>query len=214
MPRKYSDYIPDAQALKKMWYQYQIDNASVKGAAIGMTLLQITAYKAFCQAQIDDINALIAAKAAVTAAVVRIKTNSKVNDAGIRTAVTLAKTNTAYTPAGGADLKIVDTHISLDFEFFTPTFEYFVFLGYVRLKFDFHGLESMNIYCRIKGTTDWGRPIANVQHSPFDDHHGIFVPAPPAVAANSEAREYMIIGVFDDVEVGFPSAIHPVVFGG
>jgi hypothetical protein len=72
----------------------------------------------------------------------------------------------------------------------------------------------MNIYCRIKGTTDWGRPIANVQHSPFDDHHGIFVPAPPAVAANSEAREYMIIGVFDDVEVGFPSAIHPVVFGG
>jgi hypothetical protein len=214
MPKKYSDYIPKDQAARKIWYQYQIDNASVKGAAIGMTLAQITAYKAYCQSQIDDIDALILAKAAQKAAVVRIKTNSPVNNGGIRDAVTLAKTNPEYSPAGGADLKIIDTHVTLDFEFFTPTFEFFVFPGYVRLKFDFHGLEMMNVYCRLKGTTAWTK-IASVSHSPFDDHRPIFQPvAPPAAQLTSEAREYMINGVIDDIEVGFNSAIHPVVFGG
>ncbi len=213
MPKRYNDYIPTLQALRKIWYQFQIDNADVKGAAMGMTGTQISAYKAKCQAQIDDINALIAAKAAYSAAVQAIKTNSPVNNGAIRTAVELVKTNTAYTPAKGTGLKIVDTHVTLDFSDFTPVLEYKVYTGYVRLMFDFHGLEMMNVYCRLKGTTAWTK-IAVVSHSPFDDHRPIFVPALPLVAANSEAREYMIIGVMDDEEVGNASAIRSVVFGG
>ncbi|MEI6815116.1 MAG: hypothetical protein WCL14_00800 [Bacteroidota bacterium] len=215
MPQKYDDYIPRPQSTRKAWYQFQIDNADVKGAALGMTVPQITAFKALCQAQIDDLDALELAKANYEAAVTNIKTHSKVNNAGIRKAVALAKTNALYTPGRGVDMKVVDTHVSLDFEFYTPTLEAFVFSGYVRLKFDFNGLESMNVYRRITGTADWGKPYANVQHSPYDDHGIITQPIPAVVPALiTESRDYRIIGVYDDVEAGFPSATHKVVFGG
>ena len=214
MPQKFLDFIPKANGAARDWYVYEIAHADIQGAAIGMTAPQILAYKAFCQSQIDDLDAMTAAQAEVAAVSARIKINSPINKKGIRAAVKKAKENTAYTPAGGALFKIVDTHTTLDFEFFTPILECFVFTGYVRMKFAFHGLDAMNVYCRLKGTTTWVK-IASVTHSPFDDHRPIFQPnLPPVAQLTSEAREYMIIGVVENEEVGNASAIHPVVFGG
>ncbi len=214
MPKRFDDYIPRDEAAAKLWYEFEVANIDAMGAAMGMSGPDILAYKNFCLAQIALIDAVIAAKAALAAAVEAKKTGSVTNKAGIRAGAGKAKKNTLYSPAKGAALKIVDTHVTLDFSDFTPILEYKVYTGYVRLKFDFHGLEMMNVYCRLKGTTAWVK-IAVVSHSPFDDHRPIFQPAPlPAVQLLSEAREYMIIGVMDDEEVGNASAIREVVFGG
>ncbi len=64
----------------------------------------------------------------------------------------------------------------------------------------------MNIYARPTGTSQW-QYLARDNNSPYDDER-------PLANGQPEMREYMAIGVVGDEEVGQPSDIISVVFGG
>jgi hypothetical protein len=211
MPKKYKDFIPKPLGKRVEWYEFEIENIAAKGAEMGLTGTEITNYTNHCQNQIDKIKAVAKIKAALAAAMKDFKTTAKIDNPAIRVLATKMKASDGFTPGRGAFLKIIDTHITLDFEFYKPELEIEVFNGYVRLIFEFNGLEAMHIYHRLTGTSDWGEPFAKVRHAPFDDHSLMVITNPPKT---SEAPEYMIIGIMDDEEVGFTSDIHPAIFGG
>jgi hypothetical protein len=61
---------------------------------------------------------------------------------------------------------------------------------------------------RLKGSPDWKILVARRSKFPFDDD------APLAAAGTHETREYYDVGVVDDEEIGQPSDIVSVVYGG
>ena len=82
-----------------------------------------------------------------------------------------------------------------------------MFAGFVRLKFKKAGTDGVNIYHRKKRDATW-HFLARDTKSPYDDHIVLVTPGQP------EHWEYRAYGVIDDSEIGQPSDIVEVVFGG
>ena len=77
----------------------------------------------------------------------------------------------------------------------------------MRLKFTKLGVDGVNVYARLKGQSTWTK-IAFDSSSPYEDHRPLSVPGTP------EVREYRLIGVIKDEEVGLASDIVAVTFAG
>src|SRR5665213_1959202 len=199
------DYLPPALAKRKTWYKLQIDAADTVFAAMGMTAAQITTYRAHCQAQIDAIDAIAAARANLASKVASQKSTAITDNGAIRGQVKLMKANGGYTTGGGEAIQIIDSHDHPDYPHYVPEIDGEAYSDYVRIKGLMNGLEQLNIYRRLKGTTDWGRPIASVTHPKFDDH---------SLPTGAAVYEYKIIGVMDDEEITKDSHILPVPYGG
>ena len=80
--------------------------------------------------------------------------------------------------------------------------------GHVRITGSKDYAELVNIYMRLVGATAWTLVGIRRKKFPFDDQTPLKTPGVP------EAREYMARGVIGDDEVGDPSDIVPVTFGG
>lgn len=70
----------------------------------------------------------------------------------------------------------------------------------IRVDFTKKGVDAVAVYCRLRGTAAWVK-IGTDSGSPYYDT------APPANANVPEVREYMGMGVLDDVEIGLPRDI-------
>lgn len=198
------DHIPAALGNRKTWYQVEIDAADSVYAAMGMTPGQILAYRAHCQHQIDEIDAIATAKANLSSKVASQRSSAITDNAAIRSQVKLMKANAGYTTSGGEAIRIIDSHDHPDYPHYIPEIEGEAFPGYVRILGLMNGLEQLNIYRRLKGTIDWVK-IASVTHPKFDDH---------SLPAGAAVYEYMIIGVMDDHEITKESKIQPVTYAG
>ena len=80
-------------------------------------------------------------------------------------------------------------------------------LRVVRIKFKKLGVDGINLYHRKKGTTSW-LFLARATKNPFDDQIVL------ATAGQPEHWEYRAFGVIDDAEIGQPSDIVEMVYGG
>ncbi len=80
--------------------------------------------------------------------------------------------------------------------------------GHVRITGTKNYAELVNIYMRIVGTANWVLVGIKRKKFPFDDQTPLKTPGVP------EAREYMARGVINDEEIGEPSDIVQVTFGG
>ena len=80
-------------------------------------------------------------------------------------------------------------------------------MGLVRLRTIKRGAESLNLYCRCAGQTEW-RLVGRAARATFDDT------TPLAHANVPEVREYMAAGVIDDTQVGLQSDITTVMYAG
>ncbi|MBP6609308.1 MAG: hypothetical protein KA258_07010, partial [Deltaproteobacteria bacterium] len=88
-----------------------------------------------------------------------------------------------------------------------PTFTAEAQAGFVRLRFRKLGFDSVNVYARQSGESEW-RFLARDTNSPYDDHRELSKPGTP------EVREYRLIGVVKDQESGTPSDATSVTFSG
>ena len=126
----------------------------------------------------------------------------------LRVASNLIKLNSAYTEGIGQAFDIIYTP---DAPIDTQTFKSVISLklghNYVGVKFTKKGIEGVNVYCRLKGAPDWTF-LTLAMHSPYNDHRML------AQAGVPEMREYMVIGVQNDIEVGLPSDIASITFAG
>jgi hypothetical protein len=67
--------------------------------------------------------------------------------------------------------------------------------------------QGINLYYRLRGESSWTY-LARDTNSPYNDH------TPLKVANTPETREYQAFGVLNDQQIGLPSDIVSVTFGG
>jgi len=202
------DYMPSQDGKLITWEENlrgEIDNYS---ATLGLSAPDVLDIKTLCSGMGTAINANITAQNAAREAK---KTKDKTvddNKTALRGYAKIIKANKNYTAAIGAKLGLEAAEgADFDADNYKPQISAKTFPGHADIAFTKNGVEGVNIYARLKGQASWEK-LGHDRHSPYVDNR------PLAAAGVAEIREYMAIGVLDDVEVGQMSDIVQVVFGG
>jgi hypothetical protein len=204
---KSQDYIPHSESEQAIWAVNFKTNLVTQGAALGLTAAQITALGNSATNIVTAINNGETKKRALSEALAQKETVKDNEFKVIRENVAKIKTNAGYTPAIGKSLGIIGTATSFDSENYKASITASIVAGCVRIKFVKNGADGINIYNRPKGTAVW-KFLARDTKSPYDDHIEL------ATAGQPEHWEYRAFGVIDDAEIGQPSDIVEIVFGG
>lgn len=204
---KTQDYIPHSEPQAVLWLGTFKTNLPVHGAALGLTPAQITGLSASVDSIISEVSNVATKKTALSEAFAA-KEATKTNELkAIRETVAKIKTNPGYTTAIGESLGIIGTATTFDAENYKSNISASIAAGCVRIKFTKNGVDGINLYNRKKGTAVW-KFLARDTKSPYDDHIELETPGQP------EHWEYRAYGVIDDAEIGQPSDIVEIVFGG
>ena len=201
------DFIPRSESEQAIWAGNFKTNLVTQGAAVGLTAPQITALGTSSTNIITAINNVESKRTALNEAVAQKETVKKNDFKFIRENVAKIKTNAGYTPAIGQSLGIIGSSVGFDADNYKATITASKFAGFVRIKFTKNGVDGINIYNRMKGTAVW-KFLARDTKSPYDDHIVL------ENAGQPEHWEYRAFGVIDDAEIGQPSDIVEIVFGG
>ena len=205
---KHMDFIPNKRAELKAWWTNLKDNGTVELAKINLAAPDIAAAVATATDQVAKMQATDDAEAALAAARSMEKSATIANDQTIRAAVRNWKTLPAYSGSGDAgSLKLKGTVDGFDPSTFKPVLKLSIVGGQIRVDFTKGGCDSVAVYCRPRGSQGWTK-LGTDSRSPYYDTAPLANPNVP------ETREYMGMGVIDDVEIGQPSDIVSIVFGG
>ena len=202
------DFIPPADDAKVIWLTNLKDTIDTYSATLGITAARVTQIKAWCNDLIAAINANNTAKQAWLSAAAAKDTQASTSLAGLRGEINQWKPNPNMTPAIEAALKIVGTDSGFDPNAWKAEItKAEVVAGHVQLKWRKGPTDGVNLYVRIKGQSTW-KFLARDTNSPYDDY------TPLAVAGVPEVREYQAYSVLSDAQIGQPSDIVTVTFGG
>lgn len=202
------DFIPSKRADQYLWWKNMSDNIAVEGPKLGLAPADVTAVKALADAQLAAMEAGDAAKVALDGARETERTTTDSSEASIRARVRNWKTLGTYEGSGSEGvLRLRGPSSVVDPLTFKTVLKASVVASQVRVDFTKGGVDAVNIYTRLRGTTGWTK-LALDSSSPYYDTR------PLTNAAQPESREYMGRGVIDDEEVGVDSDIVSVAFGG
>lgn len=205
---KHMDYLPKKRSELKDWWINLKDNGATELAKINLPAGDITAAVAVATDQVAKMQATDDAETALAAARSVEKSATLANEQTIRAAVRNWKTLPAY-PGSGVEgsLKLKGTESGFDPGTFKTVLKLSIVGGQIRVDFTKSACDSVAIYCRLRGTQGWTK-LGTDSRSPYYDTAPLANPNVP------ETREYMGMGVIDDVEIGLPSDIVSIVFGG
>jgi len=200
----FKDYLPTGDGQLVIWLTNFQTKITTYGAGLGLAAGDITDLTNLCGNAIETIDEAEMKKNEAQNAVAAKETFKKDEFPGLRNAIKRMKTSGSYTEAIGQDLGIIGSDSALPDK---PGLKAKARVNDVELSFTKKGLDGVNVYARLKGEASWTF-LSRDTHSPYNDSR------PLANAAIPETREYMCIGVMDDEEVGDPSDIVSVIFGG
>jgi hypothetical protein len=193
-------YFPDALALQRAWLVNFKEKIAVYGHILGLTDADITKKQEAAQAIIDAIDD---ANAAITASKVKNKAKKlalKDNMVSIRASVGSMKNHDDYTEEIGVDMGIIGEESDFDPDKAKTIVKLEKAVQGVDIKFTLEGCEGGNVYCK-RGNETAFTFIKYVIHPHTIDTR------PNLDGAASEQRQYYVILVLDDEEVGIPSDI-------
>ena len=203
-----ADFIPAADDAKIVWLTNLRDTIDTYSATLGISAGRVTQIKAWCNDLIDEINATNTAKQAWLAVAATKATQETVSLGGLRGEIALWKPNPGMTPTIEAALKIVGTTSGFNPNTYKAEItKVEVIAGHVQIKFKKGQTDGVNLYSRLKGQSAW-KFVTRDTNSPYDDYTAL------AVAGTPEVREYQAYGVLNDQQIGQPSDIVSVTFGG
>ena len=203
-----ADFIPSADDAKIIWLTNLRDTIDTYATTLGITTARVTQIKAWCNDLIDEINATNTAKQAWLAVAATKATQETTSIAGLRAEIALWKPNPNMTPTIEAAMKIVGSGSSFDPNTYKAEItKVEVIAGHVQIKFRKGPTDGINLYSRLKGQSVW-KFVSRDTNSPYDDYTAL------AVAGSPEVREYQAYGVLNDQQIGQPSDIVSVTFGG
>jgi hypothetical protein len=200
-------FIPSNWAEYRAWLLNMHTEIDTEGPKFGLTAGAITAIKNTCQAQMDKIDAYMAALSAADAALEDVKDGRALTDTALQEEIGDWKKATGWDDAIAAKLRVVSTKAAFDPNTYKPEFTVKILGGEIRIDFKKRGVDGMHVYCRLKGQTSWTF-LALDTSSPYIDGNSLAQPNVP------EVREYMLRGVIDDVEIGLDSDIQSVTWAG
>jgi hypothetical protein len=203
----YQDYVPGNDGGKLIWTKNLEDKFAVHASTLGLSEEELLANQQLCIAIRDAINNKVSAQA--TAKKAKVAGDAIVTNhvKALRKIVQALKTKAGYTEAIGEDMHVIGAESAADINTFKTTLTAKIFSGRVEIDFVKGISEGINVYTRFKGQPSWTK-LSFDAYSPYIDTR------PLAVANTPEYREYMALGVVADAEIGQPSDIIAVVFGG
>ena len=203
-----TDFIPNRDAERTVWLANYRDKLPNYGKTLGWSDAQVKAAQKRCDVVIDAIAASEQKYKEYLAQVATMNAAKETELTALRADARLIKALPGYTEALGRDLGIVRLTGSTAIAPTTKaeaTAE--VRKGLVRIKWKKGDADGVNVYLRMRGESEW-RLLGRDQSSPYDDR------TPLEKAGVVEQREYQVIAVLKDEEVGQPSDILTVTFAG
>jgi hypothetical protein len=205
---KHMDFIPNRRADRKEWWTNIRDNGATELAKLNLAAPDIAAAVATATAMVAKMQATDDAEAALKAARTMETAAATPNEAAIRAAVRNWKTLPPYPDSGvEGSLNLRGPASGFDPNTFKSKVKLSIVGGQIRIDFTKDECDSVAVYCRLRGTAAWTK-LGLDSRSPYYDTNPLANPAIP------ETREYMLMGVIDDLEIGLPSDIVSIVFGG
>lgn len=203
-----SDYIPPKETELNGWLTNWITQLDTSGVAIGLSQQQVDQAKVPATNMLQSITDADQAK-------ITYKTKNTLKDSNIadgkqelRAYCNFIKALPNYNDSVGAQFRIVNTpNTPVDYANYKPSVSVELGNGFVRVKYVKKGVEGLNVYSRLSGVAEWTF-LALDTHSPYDDKRVL------ATAGVPEKREYMVIGVLNDTEIGIPSDTVSITFSG
>ncbi len=194
------DFVPDSHKNLHGWavnYAAQLSPIAVRvswpTAKVNTLTANLDTLNTATQAVLDTaIGQLAAAKAGVLGPI-RLDTKN-------------LKSTTGFTEGDATALGVYTTPETFNRETYRPALDATAHHGYVELVAKKLGADSLNVYWQPEGTAPWHLLAAKRVRFPFHDE----TPAP--AGPTLQAREYMVIGVIGDEEIGNPSNIAAAVF--
>lgn len=202
-----NSFLPRKDSELLAWLNNYKTKITTHATTLGVSAALLTQEKAWCDAMIAAINLIETKKQELKSAVTGKETALQTQVGALRIEIARHKLSAGYTAAIGQDLGIVGTQADFDAATYKATITVEIFGGFIRIKFTKRGADGINLYHRKKGTAEW-LFLARDTKSPYDDHIVL------ETANQPEHWEYRAFGVLDDAEIGQPSDIVEVVFGG
>jgi hypothetical protein len=203
-----TDYIPQSYANLNEWLDQIKTEITARATRLNVSPADLTAFTGHLDAIGTPLKDVLVAQTALDDATGRVETALKAHLPEVRREIKHIKSSAAYTVGDGDAMQIIGSADSFDSATYQPGLDAKTYVGYVRLTGRKLGADAMNLYVRMKGQSEWKLLVARRSKFPFDDD------SPLAVAGTPEVREYRAIGVVSDDEVGQPSDIVSVVYGG
>lgn len=201
------DYLPHGDAEFLLWFTNLKNKIMMHGYNVGLSqedMSEIDLEGETVKFAIQDANTKKeeAAKAVAYKNEVRTTFLNK-----LRKIISRIKAHRNYSDSLGQELGIIGSKSSFDPVKYKPKPKVAVSGGMVRIKFQKKGIDGVNVYCRRRGEVEW-QFRARDNNSPYEERIQLENPAVP------EHWEYRLIGVIKDVEIGQPSDVVEVIFGG
>lgn len=201
------DYLPHGDAELLIWLANFKSKISLYGSEFDMPqndIAEISTESTELEQAVQDANM----KKEEAARAISFKNERRANFLkNIRKEVARIKAHKKYTEAIGQELGIVGAGKSFDATSYKPTLTAEITGGVVRIKFQKKGVDGVNIYHRKRGEGVW-RFLARDTRSPYEDRIKLENPTQP------EHWEYRAYGVIKDDEIGQPSDVVEVIYGG
>lgn len=202
------DYVPRSMGNLQPWLQNFEDRLPSLMAALKMTQPEVDEFLGCITPMTSSIALFLRAQQSLDAASAGAQEAVRENLPELRRLIQGIKGRSSYTEAIGGELGILRTGSSFDPDSYKPELDAEAHAGYVRIRGRKTGADSIDIYTRLKGQSEWRLLVSRRGRFPFDDD------TPLAVAGVPEVREYRGIGVLADAQIGQPSDIVSVVYGG
>lgn len=199
--KPHMDFISDKRAERYLWLKNLSDNIVAEAVKMGLSAGEATATKTLADVLIAAMEATNDAQTALDGARATEKTVSTANIAALRLKVRNMKTLPGYAASGSEGVLNLKGPVSdFDPNTFKPVLKAMIEGGKPRIDFTKKGVDAVAVYCRPRGTAAW-RKLAVDTSSPYYDTEPLANPNMP------EVREYMGMGVVDDIEIGVASDI-------
>jgi hypothetical protein len=203
-----TDFVPKSYPNLDDWLDTLKAEITPRATRLGLGSTDLAAFLGHLDAISAPVKDWIAADKAVADAAGRVAAALRDHLPEVRREIKRLKSASGYTEGDGEVLGVLGGSDDFNAAAYKPQLRADVFSGRVRLTGKKSGVDAMNLYIRRKGDIAWKLLVARRGKFPFDDD------TPLAVAGAPEVREYRAFGVVADEEIGQPSDIVEVVYGG
>lgn len=200
------NYIPQDEGAESIWAQnFKVEAAKpANSTAMGWDAATVTALTAAAQDVVDAIASKDAARNAYLAAVAAQDARLALGLGKIRPAVASGKKEATYTDAIGQALGVIGPEVTFDQGTYQAELRGVKALGggVVEVRFGKARGQVQAVRVRMRrGGQAAFTTVGTAMRSPWVDHTPLAQPGVP------EVRDYEVVAVINDVEVGLPSQI-------
>ena len=200
--------IPDSHANRLEFFKNLQTEIAANASAASLSASTVTGYNSVLDPLITSYQTLVDAETAAQSAGADAAQLYRRSHQALLGVINELKGNTKVTAGMRTDMRIAGGTTAHDPNTIKPRLKVQAQTGSVVITGSKDYAQLVNIYSRVVGTAAWTLIGARRKKFPFEDQ------TPLKVAGVPEQREYMARGVIDDNEVGQPSDIVTVLFGG